>query len=206
MDTEKSPLIKYHHSQEIGRLNKGLDELFQEGKALRYASSLAKWYSERNKGTSYFLDKFKKDKGKPVISQLLTSQGVITDNEQILKEAQQFYAALYKKEEVLLPSDKLDQTPFLSPGDSRIMAEEISAQEIYSALKAMKPSSAPGLDGLTVKFYLHFWDIIKEDLINSFEFSFGFGRLSVSQRQGVIRLIPKKLRNLLLISNWRPIT
>ena len=32
------------------------------------------------------------------------------------------------------------------------------------------------------------------------------GKLSLSQRQGVLKLLPKKDRNILWLENWRPIT
>ena len=70
----------------------------------------------------------------------------------------------------------------------------------------MKPSLFRGIDGLTIKFYVYFWDLIKEDLLNCFEHSFLVGKLLLSQRQGLINLIPKKKKNLSLIGNWRPIT
>ncbi|RUA07247.1 MAG: hypothetical protein DSY43_00290 [Gammaproteobacteria bacterium] len=43
-------------------------------------------------------------------------------------------------------------------------------------------------------------------MINSFNYSLQNERLSISQRQGVINLIPKKKKNPLLIENWRPIS
>ena len=43
-------------------------------------------------------------------------------------------------------------------------------------------------------------------MINSFNYGFVKGELSISQRQGIIRLIPKKKKNLSLLKNWRPIS
>ena len=43
-------------------------------------------------------------------------------------------------------------------------------------------------------------------MINSFNYSFVKGELSISQRQGITRLIPKKDKNLTLLKNWRPIS
>ena len=91
--------------------------------------------------------------------------------------------------------------PTLSNFQTQVMSEEISKQELLNALKKMKPSSSPGLDVLTVKFYINFCDLIKEDLVKSYKFSFEQGRLSPSQRQGLIKLILKKLRNLLFLNN-----
>ena len=206
MDLEPSLLMKANYSEKIQQHNKELDNLFQEGKALKYARNLAKWYGESSKPTAYFLNKFKVDKGKPIISTLITDKGTVTTNAQILKEAHRFYSNLYQKKEIKLPSNDRDQVRTLVPAFQQAMSQEISINEMYSALKSMRTVSSPGNDGLTVKFYLHFWDLINEDLVNCFEYSYDEGKLSNSQRIGIIKLLPKKQKNLLLIENWRPIT
>ena len=205
-DQEPSSLLKKGFTDEIQYLNHSLDTLFNEGKALKYASNLARWYGEKGKCTKYFLNRFKKDKSKPVISQLVTNEGTLTHNAEILKQAEKFYADLFQEESVLLPTEKLDSVPKISPDDFELMSTPISLDELHQALRKMKPSSAPGNDRITVKFYLHFWDLIKEDLFNCFNHAFLVGKLSSSQRQGHIRLIPKKNCNLLWIGNRRPIT
>ena len=43
-------------------------------------------------------------------------------------------------------------------------------------------------------------------MAESFNFAFQTGRLSISQRLGIISLIPKKDKNLEFSKNWRPIT
>ena len=43
-------------------------------------------------------------------------------------------------------------------------------------------------------------------LINAFNYAFETGKLSVSQRRGIVKLIPKKDAELSLIKNWRPLT
>ena len=43
-------------------------------------------------------------------------------------------------------------------------------------------------------------------MINSFNYGLVKGELSISQRQGIIRLIPTKNKNLSLLKNWRPIS
>lgn len=70
----------------------------------------------------------------------------------------------------------------------------------------MSKNKCPGSDGLTAEFYLNFWEILQEPLLNSFLFSLERGVLSGEQRTGVISLIPKKGVDRQLISNWRPIT
>ena len=45
-----------------------------------------------------------------------------------------------------------------------------------------------------------------EDLIASFDAAYDANELSISQRQGVVTLIPAEGRSLLELSYWRPIT
>mgnify|MGYP000353278961 FL=1 len=45
-----------------------------------------------------------------------------------------------------------------------------------------------------------------EILLNSLNYSNDIGKLSISQRRGIIKLIPKKDAELNLIKNWRPLT
>ena len=65
---------------------------------------------------------------------------------------------------------------------------------------------APGEDGFTVEFYTYFFELLGNDLIASFNEAHEKGELSISQRRGLITLIPKEDGSLLDLSNWRPIT
>ena len=54
--------------------------------------------------------------------------------------------------------------------------------------------------------YKAFWRDISSFLISALNYGFDSGHLSVTQRRGVIKLIPKKDAELYFIKNWRPIT
>ena len=70
----------------------------------------------------------------------------------------------------------------------------------------MELDKTPGTDGLPADFYKLFWNDISDYLVNSINYAFGKGQLSVTQRWGIIKLIPKKDAEPDLIKNWRPIT
>ena len=70
----------------------------------------------------------------------------------------------------------------------------------------MYNGKSPGHDGLTKEFYEHFWDDIKFYLFNSLKQSKIDGRLRISQRQAVIKLIAKKDRDNRFVKNWRLIS
>ena len=70
----------------------------------------------------------------------------------------------------------------------------------------MASEKSPGTDGLPCEFYKFFWEDIEESLINALNFSYQTGKLTISQRRGIIKLIPKKDADPNLIRNWRPLT
>ena len=70
----------------------------------------------------------------------------------------------------------------------------------------MTSDKTPGTDGLPCEFYKVFWRDVSQILISALNYSYDAGKLSVSQRRGVIKLIPKKDTDPNLIKNWRPLT
>ena len=61
----------------------------------------------------------------------------------------------------------------------------------------MAPDKSPGTDVLPCEFYKVFWNDVADILINSFNYSYEIGKLSISQRRGIIKLIPKRMLTLI---------
>ena len=70
----------------------------------------------------------------------------------------------------------------------------------------MKNGKSPGTDGLTSDFYKFFWIDIKHLVLDSLNYAYEKGELSIDQKRGIITLTPKKDKPRLLIKNWRPIS
>ena len=87
-----------------------------------------------------------------------------------------------------------------------LLGKDITKSELYEALKHMKKTSAPGMDGFTVPFYLVFWDKLADTYLQALNFAFKEGIMTVSQCRGILRLLPKKDKQLVYVKNWRPIT
>jgi hypothetical protein len=68
---------------------------------------------------------------------------------------------------------------------------KVSNDDCHSALSLMAKNKSPGLDGIPVEFYKHFWVGIVDILIDSFKESFDNISISESQRCGVLSLIYK---------------
>ena len=71
-------------------------------------------------------------------------------------------------------------------------------------LKKMTKSKSPGLDGLSVEFYLIFSPLSKKLFSKVLEFSWQTGNLSPTQQQCVITLLPKPNKDHQDISNYSP--
>jgi len=82
----------------------------------------------------------------------------------------------------------------------------LTKAECLQALKGMKPGKTPGSDGLPIEFYKVFWTKISDCLLNTINYAYIEGKFSISQRRGIIKLIPKKDAETCFVKNWRPIT
>ena len=63
-----------------------------------------------------------------------------------------------------------------------------------------------GEDGRTAEFYKRFFDLFGQEFLDSVNAAYEGNELSISQRRGVITLIPKEDSNFKMLSNWRPTT
>jgi len=70
----------------------------------------------------------------------------------------------------------------------------------------MTPGKSPGTDGLPCELYLVFCKDIGETLTNALKFSCETGKLTISQRRGIVKLLPTKDADPNLIKNWHPLT
>ena len=68
----------------------------------------------------------------------------------------------------------------------------LTVEECCEALNGMNTGKSPGIDGLTGEFYLAFWAVIGDDLVEVLNYGFQNGQLSVSQRRVLLSLIFKK--------------
>ena len=76
------------------------------------------------------------------------------------------------------------------------------AQSIENRAKMLKADC----EMRNAEFYKTFWLDIREPLINALNYSYNLGYLSVTQKRGIIKLIPQKDTELYYIQNWRPLS
>ena len=170
----------------------------------------AREYCDSEKPTKFFCNLEKRNSIKKTVHKITVKDKIITDQKEILGELKNFYENLLTSKqdpntigEKFLNKDNINKLTELD----RLQCEgQISNFEVKQVLLKMENGKSPGTDGFTTEFYKFFWNDIGTFVINSINDSFCKGELSITQKQGLISLIPKGNKQRDLIKNWRPIT
>ena len=194
-------------------LEADLNKIIDQETAGLIVRSRIKWAEQGKKSSKYFCNLEKRSNEKKSIHILKdNSDSIISDQKDILKELYSFYQTLYtskstphNKEDIRSFLDSLD-IPQISDDSQLKLNSPVSKAEILSALKSLNLNRSAGYDGLPVEFYIVFFHDIFDLLLNCYRYSFEQGFLSVSQRNGVITLLPKKDKDPLYVKNHRPIS
>ena len=84
---------------------------------------------------------------------------------------------------------------------------KLNCEELTKALmEDMKPNSAPGIDGLSVKFVREFWDNLVDLVWLSLLTMKRKGRLIPMLRATILKLLRKDGKDLMLPEIYRPIS
>ena len=160
------------------------------------------------KFSKFFFLKIRQNRNQSNIAKLKIGDAMKEDPIEINSEIKGFYSNLYKTNNPEQPDrDWLGKVQKLSNDERDGLDRPLAANEFSKIIfKHMKVGKSPGNDGLTVEFYRTFWKELRDPLTEALRESLRLGELSPSQKQSVIRLIPKKGKDLALLKNWRPIS
>ncbi len=215
--------IKKLHSSEIhtaesddklNRLNSELETMRENKMKGIIARAKVKGIKEGEKCTKYFCSLERRNYNEKLMFNLQNSEGeTISKTSDIVNEQYKFYSNLYKVDPNVsdhhLDNFLTDENPYLNKltEDERNECDSLlSYEECGKYLKQMKNNKSPGSDGFTTEFYKFFWADIGIYLFRSYKHSTEVGELSITQKQGVVTLLPKKDKSKLLLKNWRPIS
>ena len=74
------------------------------------------------------------------------------------------------------------------------LRRSFNKRRMYASLKSFSKGKTPGTDGLTAEFYLSFWELLGQELVDSFNYAFEKGEMLISQKRDIITLIPRKTK------------
>ena len=208
-----SAMEKQQITEEISIINSQRDEISEYKTKGAIIRSRARWYNDGEKNTKYFLNLEKRHLKQKTIKCLhLSDNEVVNTDEEILKEAKSFYQKLYSStvsstvnqcDEIFFPLGNIETLTEREQNECGCLLTEA---ECWESLKSMQPNKSPGTDGLSPEFYKVFWKDISFHLLNALNHAYIKGCLSITQRRGIITLIPKKHKPVNKLKNWRPIT
>ena len=173
--------------------------------------SRSQFYEEGEKNSKFFLNLVKSNQEKALIKSLKVGDETVTDQKRILNEMEMFYKTLYTSKETESADIWIDEIkqesdiPQINDERNDELASELTKESLAQIIKSCPKNKAPGNDGLPKEFYVIFWNKIAELLLDALKESIEKGEMSTSQKQSIIRLIPKKDRDKQLIKNWRPL-
>ena len=165
------------------------------------------WYAEGEKMSSYFFNLEKRNYISKTMYIARRHDGTLTkDYREILNMQVNFYDQLYSKDDSVKFDIENTSGIFLSEYRKNQLENEISIDELFDATMTLRKNKCPGLDGLSLEVYQTLWHNIKSPLYDNYLLCIDKGYLNESARRGIINLIPKKNRDELEISQWRPIS
>lgn len=176
-----------------------------------FVRSRAKWLEEGEANSSYFFALEKRNCKRNSLTSLNINGVKCTDPKLISNFVTDFYQNIYTSAFDKHCSDHYVNkiktcVPVIDPEFKTFCDSNLTLEEIQVALYSMKKGKSPGNDGLTVEFYMHFWELIKDPLLSMYDECIDLKDMTTSMKQGVICLIPKPDKDTNLIDNWRPIT
>ncbi|KAL9664842.1 hypothetical protein QQ045_020251 [Rhodiola kirilowii] len=139
--------------------------------------------------------------------QLELDDGQFTDDREVIgKDAADFYSNLFGGSVPAPPQAFFDiLQPVVSKGDNEALCKKPNIEEVRGEIIEMALDSSPGPDGFIGRFYIHFWEEIKVDLMAAIEGFFDGLHLPCSFTSTYLTLIPK-VAHATSISHLRPIS
>lgn len=123
-----------------------------------------------------------------------------------MEEVQSYFQALFASQ------DSTERVEFnhvsflsLSPGDRDVLSLSVIKEEVYNALRAMKPYTTPGPDGFHPFFFKKYWNLVGDDIFEVVKNAFTTGTVEEKLLETLIVLIPK-VDNPSTIKKFRPIS
>ena len=197
-------------------VQKEIFELSQAKGALK--RSKLQEISENERNTKFFLSIEKSRQNNSTIKSIYDENNTLQDSpSMITKSIASYYKDLLNdSKHVTSQQNNLGNLkkfmrgvkhPVLKPDQKNKMESPLDSNELEMALKQLNFESSPGVDGLTPRFYIIFYDLLKEPLFNCFNEAVQNKSLSLTQRRSIISLLPKDVNSDLNdLGNYRPIS
>ena len=182
------------------------EKQFERIKGVMFRSK-ANWYEQGEKNTSYFYSLEKTKYNAKTCYKIITEhKEEIVEPKEILRAQKAFYQELYQEDKDVCFNLK-NTCNIQVPENIKLQQDEqITVNDLQSAIKQMKNLKTPGEDGLPIDFYKIFWVKLKHIFYHMVLECYQNRVLHATARKGILNLIPKTGKDSRFIKNLRPIT
>ena len=192
---------------ELGHLRNELTNLEDKISQTKFHAAGAKWARLGDNVNSEFFAYYKGGHSSSCMRQLQREhinemRDIATSFYKNLLNTQQFSVQQLQKRKIVL--DCLEHK--VSNEMAEALVKAISSAEERAALVAVGKNVCPGNDGLSLEFFLEYWDDIADVFTSSLQEVFKLGRMPAEWNEGMVYLIPKLEGVVDDIKKWRPIT
>ena len=212
---EKAELIDPEDIEMVNYMKLEVQNLEDEKDMAVARQCFVKMQLEGEKPTKYFCIMNKKFQTKAQFEEILLEEvdhkgkevtRVVRDQEEIEKEVRMFYSNLYSEGKAHVDKDEIirsiETVTKIDEEDAKRLELEITEEEVSSTLKNTKNNVAPGPGGFGGAFYKVFWKYFKQIVVGTIREVYENRELPLSQRLGIIALIPKADKDKRYIENW----
>lgn len=192
--------------RQIPQIQEALARAYNDEEKYWKQKSRNQWMNEGDRNTSFFHACAKNRFSQNRIISIIDDRGIVHmgDNE-IGEHAQEFFGNIYATNGVQVsPMDFADFQPTVTHSINTDLTREFSDKEIYDAICQIGDDKAPGLDGLTARFYKRCWNIVGQDVIKEVKEFFATNTMKPHINHTNLCLIPK-ISNPSTFSDYRPI-
>ena len=194
-----------------------LDNIYSFQAQGAFVRARARYQVEGEKPTRLFCSLEKHNAVQKHIPKLVVEENghkrEVKDQKTIENEIYNYYGDLFAERKVkesevetFLSPELALSCPKLTEAEKRKTEGLITTEELTRYLKRTKNNVSPGSSGFSNEFYKFFWIDLKVFITKAINYGYELGMLSVTQRLGIITLIPKGDKEKTLLKNWRPLT
>lgn len=154
--------------------------------------SRVQWLNFGDRKTKYFHRIATTHKRLNSIEKLEVEGAEVTDSEEIKKEIVSFYQKLYKETEQRRPTFNIQEAESIHMEEKEQLQRQFEEAKVLEVIKMCATDKAPGPDGFPMSFYQNFWELIKEDVMNTIRHFHEYQVFEKSLNATYVALIPKK--------------
>ena len=195
-----------NHDELLEQVNNKICVIEQEKARESMFRARCNYVKHGEKNTSYFFALEKRNYRNKTAFALFIKGSLCKDQKLILEEQRKFYEALYSSNRSIVFDIHNTTETKLTELQKAELETDVTIVEIHTAALSMAHNKVPGSDGLTLEFYLTFWNEIKDLLWAMYQEVLENKKLGFSARRGIISLLPKKNKDPRYVQNLRPLT